>query len=151
METLHIKTTRTARCQLLLPKSNKSEINECWVVLHGYAQLASTFLKSFEAFQTDHRIIVAPEGLNRFYAKGFNGNPAATWMTSEDRENEIEDYCNYLQKLYETIKQQYTLNSNCKFILLGFSQGVATLSRWINRMEPDFDILVFYAGSIAHD
>lgn len=151
LETLHIKTTKTARCQVLLPKKADTKFKECWIVIHGYAQLASDFLKSFESLSLPGRLIAAPEGLNRFYAKGFNGSPAATWMTSEDRENEIEDYCNYLQKVYELLKHQYSLSSDCKFVLLGFSQGVATLSRWVNKIEPEFDQLVFYAGSIAHD
>lgn len=150
LKTLHIKTSKTARCQILEPRET-DKISECWIVIHGYAQLAANFIKDFEPFQKAGRIIVAPEGLNRFYAKGFSGNPAATWMTSEDRENEIEDYCNYLQKLQDTLKENYALKGDCKFLLLGFSQGVATLSRWVNNKNPDFDTLVFYAGSIAHD
>ena len=151
METLHIQTTRTARCQVLAPENKTQEIKECWIVLHGYAQLAENFIKDFESFQKEGRMIVAPEGLNRFYAKGFSGNPVATWMTSEDRENEIKDYCNYLDNVIESLKKNFSIASDCKFLLLGFSQGVATLSRWVSIKNPAFDTLVFYAGSIAHD
>lgn len=151
METLHIQTTKTARCQILAPEDKTQQIKECWIVLHGYAQLAENFIKDFEPFQNAERMVVAPEGLNRFYAKGFAGNPAATWMTSEDRENEIADYCNYLDNLLESLKANYSLAPDCKFLLLGFSQGVATLSRWVSIKKPSFDTLVFYAGSIAHD
>lgn len=151
METLHIQTTRTARCQILAPENKALKIKECWIVLHGYAQLAENFIKDFEPFQKEDRLIVAPEGLNRFYAKGFSGNPAATWMTSEDREHEIKDYCNFLDNLLESLKENYNIATDCKFLLLGFSQGVATLSRWVSIKKPAFDTLVFYAGSIAHD
>lgn len=151
MKSIAVKTTRTARCQVFSPENLQQEIKECWIVLHGYAQLASDFLHNFESFQKENRIIVAPEGLSRFYAKGFAGNPAASWMTSEDRENEIEDYCNYLDNVVQTIHAQYPLAQDCKFLLLGFSQGVATLSRWVNKKSPSFDTLVLYAGSIAPD
>lgn len=119
---------------------------EVWIVLHGYAQLASDFIVPFSVLNNKSRYIVAPEGLNKFYAKGFGGKPAATWMTSEMRESEIEDYLLYLNTLYETLKLG---EGDKKIVLLGFSQGVATATRWLHHTHHRVDELVIYAGEIA--
>ena len=98
----HILVTKTAR-YFTLGELNENT-RELWFVLHGYAQLASDFIQDFEGLDNGTRFIVAPEGLNKFYARGFGGKPAASWMTSEDRENEIIDYINYLNTKRQALK-----------------------------------------------
>jgi predicted esterase len=92
------------------------------------------------------RYIFAPEGLNKFYAKGFGGKPAATWMTSEMREQEIADYISYLDLLYQTLGLE---RGSHKIMLLGFSQGVATATRWLHHTSHRIDELIVYAGEVA--
>lgn len=122
--------------------------SEIWIVIHGYAQLAERFIQEFSPLFSNNRFFIAPEGLNRFYAKGFGGKPAATWMTSEDRENEILDYTNYLETLIEHfVPSDY----NGKLILLGFSQGVATASRWLQISKKRFDLFLICSGDIAYE
>jgi predicted esterase len=139
-----IAVSKTARYCTLGEFSDKTK--EVWIVLHGYAQLASDFLLPFTILNTETRFIIAPEGLNKFYAKGFGGKPAATWMTSEMRESEIEDYIMYLDTLYEKLQLR---DSNCKIVLLGFSQGVATATRWLHHTTCRVDEFIIYAGEIA--
>ena len=118
------------------------------LVLHGYGQLAANFLQEFSPLFNENIFFIAPEALNRFYVKGTFNEAGATWMTKEDRTSEIKDYINYLEQLYEQI-----IPKNCiaEIILLGFSQGSSTVSRWANATEHHFDKLVFYAGEIAPD
>ncbi|MEL7532619.1 MAG: hypothetical protein AAFN10_14975 [Bacteroidota bacterium] len=125
--TLFIKTPRTARVAILGELSE--EVEECWIVMHGYRQLAARFLRRFEPFAADKRIIVAPEGLSRFYLQDQRPHVGASWMTREDRLHEIEDQLQYLQNLYHHLKEQ--LSPNVKWHLFGFSQGVATVWRWL--------------------
>jgi predicted esterase len=125
------------------------KINEAKLVvfaLHGYAQLANDFLNVLLPAIPTQVCVIAPEGLNRFYAKGFGGKPAATWMTSEERECEIADYVNYLTQLYEHVLPQ---NFSGKTGILGFSQGVATASRWIANGQIKTDALIICSGDIA--
>jgi len=101
-----------------------------WVVLHGYGMLAAYFIRKFQPIINDSTYVIAPEGLSKFYSKGFYGRVGATWMTKQDRADEIEDYTNYLNQLYDTI----IAKNNCpevKVNVVGFSQGGATASRWI--------------------
>jgi predicted esterase len=139
-----VSTTKTARYFTLGELTPNTK--EIWIVLHGYAQLAADFIKPFETIASESRFIIAPEGLNKFYAKGFGGKPAATWMTSEMREEEIRDYINYLNVLCEYWGIQ---NHKAKIILLGFSQGVATASRWLHQTTLPISRFIVYSGEIA--
>ncbi len=141
----HIQVTKTAR-YFTLGELNE-DTREVWFVLHGYAQLASDFIKDFDGLDNGTRFIVAPEGLNKFYARGFGGKPAATWMTSEDRETEIIDYINYLNTLYQSLN----IPLHVKVTVLGFSQGVATASRFIHHTPQKIDAFIVYAGEIASE
>jgi predicted esterase len=137
----HLPVLRSARYWTLGDAHHDGEI---WFVLHGYKQLARRFLRRFEAFARDDRMIVAPEALSRFYVSPEPGRhgPAsvvgATWMTREDRETEIGDYVSYLDRLADTIAV-----GSGRVIVLGFSQGVATATRWVvrGRVRPDLLIL----------
>jgi predicted esterase len=139
----HIKVSKTARYFTL----GELNINtkEVWFVLHGYAQLASDFIQDFNLLDNGKRFIIAPEALNKFYAKGFGGKPAATWMTSEEREIEITDYINYLNVLYQSLD----IPPNLIVKILGFSQGVTTASRFIHQTKQKIDEFIIYAGEIA--
>ncbi len=105
-----------------------------WFVLHGYGMLSKYFIKKFSPIINDSTCIVAPDGLSKFYTNGFHGRIGASWMTKEDRENEIEDYINYLNQLYTTILEENN-SSKVKVNVLGFSQGGATASRWIANKQ----------------
>lgn len=139
----HIQVTKTARYYTLGQLNEYTQ--EVWLVMHGYAQLAAEFIQDFEVLNDGTRFIVAPEGLNKFYARGFGGKPVAAWMTSEDREAEIADYINYLTVLYQSLN----IPPHVKVVVLGFSQGVATASRFIHHTNQKIDAFVIYAGEIA--
>lgn len=119
-------------------------------VLHGYGMPAYNFLQEFEELRNEETLIISPEGLSRFYTKGFYGNIGASWMTSEDRENEINDYVNYLDEVYNEVLSNLDSKPE-KIIFLGFSQGGATVTRWavIGKSEPD--ILIIHSSNIPKD
>ncbi len=124
-------------------------IRYCWIICHGYGQLAQFFIRKFDAIAAEDTLIIAPEGLSRFYPEGFSGKVGASWMTKEDRLSEIEDYRNYLATLYQQFIPQ--LSEDVKIILLGFSQGCATQMRWLMRDFPTFHHLVLWAGLVPED
>lgn len=122
-----IKVNKTA---VYHSEGNIKTAKTIWIVLHGYGMLAEYFIRKFHPILNDDSCIIAPEGLSKFYSKGFNGRVGATWMTKKDREDEIEDYINYLNQLHSSILSQNNHN-NMKLNVVGFSQGGATASRWI--------------------
>ncbi|WP_400191141.1 alpha/beta hydrolase [Hymenobacter sp. B81] len=122
-----------------------------WVVCHGYGQLAAYFIRHFRAV-AEHvpgTVVVAPEGLSKFYLQGTSGRVGATWMTREDRLGEIEDYSAYLDQLLAQL--QAACPPGTPVTLLGFSQGATTLSRWLLRRPFRPRHLVLWAGTFPED
>ena len=126
-----------------------ANITQLWFVCHGYGQLAQYFLRKFKLLEDHQHMVVAPEGLSRFYLEGFSGRVGAAWMTKEDRETDILNYCNYLDTVGKSILEQ--LSSPVKITLLGFSQGAATASRWITTTDIKIDRFVLWAGTLPKD
>jgi dienelactone hydrolase len=150
----HIQVSRTARYyQLGQPGPHIADI---WVVCHGFAQLASRFLSRFKHIASDSRLIVAPEALNRFYIDtsprphGPDAVVGATWMTREDRQQEIADYVRYLDAVYREVKEECR-GSQHSLTVLGFSQGVATACRWFTHGHAIVQRLVLWSGHIPGD
>ncbi len=139
--------------QLIVPKTARyftlGELDEntktVWFVIHGYGQLAEYFIKKFKVLDDGKTFIIAPEALSRFYLNGFNGRVGATWMTREERENEITDYINYLNLLYDTVLSE-SKNKDLKINILGFSQGTATVARWCMNEHIHYHRLILWAG-----
>src|SRR5687768_8410747 len=146
MEEHHVTVRRSARYYTLGPLDRPVE--QVWIVCHGFAQLGSRFMRNFHPLNDGTRLIVAPEALNRFYieatpgAHGPESKVGATWMTREDRLREIEDYVGYLDTLADTVFARIDRTS-VHLTALGFSQGVATVARWVvqGRTRPDHLIL----------
>lgn len=145
----HIQVTRTAR-YVTFGGINKNT-NEIWILIHGHKQLAGKFIMNFSGLAEEGSFLVAPEGLMRLYVKGDYGEVGASWMTKEDRENDIKDYVSYLDKLYFDFIEPKAKEFNLKINALGFSQGSATLSRWLTLGKAKVNKAIFWCGSIAHD
>ena len=73
----HLTVERTARCAVLGERDD--DLRDVWFVLHGYGQLAADFLAGFGAVAEPGRLLVAPEGLSRFYTEGSSGKVGASW------------------------------------------------------------------------
>lgn len=147
MEKQKIKVEKTAR--YFTHGKREPHIKVVLFVCHGYAQIANKFLKKFEPAFRDDLFIVAPEGLHRFYAREASGNVVASWMTTEDREDDIQDYVNYLDSVYREVMPSFP--KKVKVMVLGFSQGAATASRWITQGRSRIDELVLWCGFFPPD
>jgi predicted esterase len=126
------------------------KIKSVWFVLHGYGYLASEFINNFDAINNGENYIIVPEALNKFYLKGFYGKVGATWMTKEDRKNEISDYINFLNSVYETEINKFD-KTKIKINVLGFSQGCPTAVRWLVSGKCTSNSLTLWSGEFPHD
>ena len=144
----HLTVKRTARYYTLGDAS--APASDVWIVCHGFAQLARTFVEDFRAIARAGRLIVAPEALNRFYLNreggraGASARVGATWMTREDRLAEIDDYVRYLDDLFREIVAEHP--SDVRVTALGFSQATATIARWLVHGASRLDRVVLWAG-----
>jgi predicted esterase len=151
----HLAVQRTARYYTLgaLPTDALgADVTEVWMVCHGYGQLAAPFLDAFARIADPARCIVAPEALSRFYldrsstATDPPPRVGATWMTREDREHEIADQVAYLDALHDRCRPS-SVTDRVRLRVLGFSQGVATASRWLAYGRVRADELIAWAGA----
>jgi predicted esterase len=126
---------------------------EIWFVLHGYGQLAQFFLTKFKKLSENNIVVIAPEGLSRFYLQDVatrsqtgNNRVGSSWMTRENRLMDIENYITYLTTIYNhEVKKEVPIK------LLGFSQGAATASRWVMHESVSFNSLILWAGIFPND
>ncbi len=116
------------------------------IVLHGYGQLAEHFIRKFHQLPENYYII-APEAMHHFYLNGSSGRVGASWMTKEDRINNITDNNEYLNNLVDFL---HTENEFSELLVLGFSQGGATAARW-NAQRKDIDQLILWASVFPPD
>ena len=123
---------------------------EVWLVLHGYGQLAAYFLRHFAPLTAADPglVVLAPEGLSRFYLSGNGGRVGASWMTREARLSEIADQAAYLNQLAIPL---LAAAPQAEITVLGFSQGAATASRWLPLAPFRPARLVLWAGAFPED
>jgi predicted esterase len=148
----HISVSRTARYQQLGEASAATQ--QLWIVLHGYGQLAEYFIRHFRPLHAADpvgTVIVAPEGLSRFYLHGTDGRIGASWMTRTDRLAEIDDQASYLTQLLSSLLASCPASTHVT--VLGFSQGTATASRWLAASAGHWrpQRLILWAGDFPAD
>ena len=142
---------RTARYHLL--GDPDGSIDEVWLVCHGYGQLASYFLRHFHGIVAPSRLVVAPEGLSRFYLDDHR-RVGASWMTREGRLDEIDDTVRLLDTVYTDVLTR-ARQPRVRLTALGFSQGGAAATRWLAHSPalgtPPADRLILWGSLLPHD
>ena len=142
-----LPVTRSARVVTIGPLDQP--VDSVWIALHGYGQLGPRFAKRFTSLDDGRRLVVVPEGLSRYYADHQAGLVGASWMTREDRDQEITDYVRYLDDVAAWLPPTA---ADASRTVLGFSQGSATAWRWLTRgttRRPDR--LVIWGGEVPAD
>lgn len=142
-----VTVSRTARYFTLNPITPATK--RIWLVFHGYGQLGQFFIRHFSHLDPQENAIIALEGLSRFYVEGLSGRVGASWMTSEDREDEITDQGGYINAVLRDLG--IDPGNEPRLTVLGFSQGTATAIRWMVSNGIRARQLVIWAGSFPHD
>ena len=153
MDEHHLAAARTGRYYTMGPPG--AAVREIWLACHGYGQLARRFLRKLASLDDGTRLIVAPEALSRFYLENAEGSHAttrvgATWMTREDRLNEIRDYVGYLDAVHALVSGRVA-RDRVHLVVLGFSQGAATAARWAAVGAAAPDALILWAQGLPPD
>ncbi len=146
VSSFHIITQKTARVFTLMDDAVKPRV--IWIALHGYGQLPEFFIRKFKPVADRFHAVVCPEGLSRFYLEGATGRVGASWMTKEDRLQEIEDYNAYLSSLLAGLKKD---NQGAVIVVLGFSQGGATAVRWLMQNRPEVHAMALWSAYFPED
>lgn len=118
-----------------------------WLCLHGYGMLAQYFIKNFAEIDDGNNLFIAPEAPNRFYLNGTYGRVGATWMTKEEREDDIADIIQYIDQVHQTL----SATQQAQLVALGFSQGTPSVFRWAVAKRAKLRALVAWASDIPKD
>ncbi|MDB2656835.1 hypothetical protein N9Y60_02140 [Crocinitomicaceae bacterium] len=133
-----LTSAKTFRYEISSPSQ---EFDIVLYVLHGYGQQAQYFIRKFRPL-FDKMLVVAPEGMHRFYLQGSSGRVGASWMTKEAREDDISDNIHWLNELDAHISSEFKPKRK---LILGFSQGGATAARWYHKGTVQFDAMILWA------
>jgi len=142
-----MKIERTARYYTLGELNDNTKT--IWFVVHGYGQLSQYFIRKFVNITNNETFIVAPEAPSRFYLDDDFKRVGASWMTRELRHSEIYDNNDYLNTIYESLLKDRDL-TNIEINILGFSQGCATVCRWLGAGKIKCDRLLLWAGFFSN-
>lgn len=145
MKTIELRLSATYETYGLFSEKTETIV----FAFHGYGQLAKYFIRHLDILNPETAYVVAPQGLSKFYLAGHK-RVGASWMTKEDREIDLANQLHYVQRVFEAETKNLDL-SRVKLIVLGFSQGVATAARWLQKNQIPFDTFIAYAGTLAYE
>lgn len=149
----HLTVPRSARYVVLGEPG--PHVRTLWLAIHGYGQLAARFARRCAPLAAEHALVAVPEALSRFYLDAPAGGShaaarvGASWMTREDRLAEIGDHVAYLDLLVARLREECDGAPGVR--ALGFSQGVATMARWILFGSTRVERAVAWGGLLPED
>ncbi len=113
-----------------------------WIVFHGIGYLSQFFIRHFSSLNTKENYIICPQAPSKYYKDDQYRRVGASWLTKENTLIDTENVLNYIDAVMEYEK----IPSNCKLIVLGYSQGVSIASRWIAKKKQDCNRLILISG-----
>ena len=119
-----------------------------WIVCHGLGFLSRYFITYFDELDAEENYIIAPQAQSKHYLKNQFKHIGASWLTKENTQGEVKNVLNYLDSVYE---QERINMINTNVIVLGFSQGVSVVTRWIAQRGIKCNSLLLYAGKLPRE
>lgn len=116
---------------------------------HGYGENADKHLERLRRIPgAANWLLCAVGGLHRFY-NTRTGDVLASWMTSQDRKQAIDDNVRYVSAVVAEVRRRYETSD--RLVFAGFSQGVAMAYRAAARSGFVCDGLLALAGDVPPD
>ncbi|ANQ49337.1 alpha/beta hydrolase [Flammeovirga sp. MY04] len=125
------------------------ETEHVWFLFHGYGQLAEHFIRRFDILE-EHHHVVALQGLSRFYLDDKYEKIGASWMTRMHREKDIIHQKKYIEEVVQN-RLLSIPSFDVKRNFFAFSQGGATLLRWLVDAQPEVNALILWAADIPKE
>ncbi|WP_420379244.1 alpha/beta hydrolase [Gilvibacter sp.] len=124
--------------------NNKSEnsLNH-WFAFHGMGYLSRYFLKYFKGMEPQSNYIVAPQAPSKYYQGPDFKHVGASWLTREDTIAETQNVLNYIDAVFAAEALDPP-----RLILMGYSQGVSIVCRWMASRKIQPKMLVLHSGGI---
>jgi len=140
------KTTNTYSTLNTLTERTK----KVWFCLHGMGYLSHYFIKYFEDLDAKENYIIAPQAPNKYYQDKKFKYIGASWLTREDIDLEKENIFRYLDEIW-AIESRKWKQKDIEIILMGYSQGVSIITRWMSSRALHCDHLLLHSGAIPEE
>jgi predicted esterase len=116
------------------------------VGFHGYGENAERHLEALRGIPgVDRWRVASVQALHRFY-QTRTGDVVGSWMTSQDREQAIDDNISYVRNVVTTLRS--TVAPDTPLVYAGFSQGVAMAYRAALGAGHRCDGLIVLSGDV---
>ena len=118
-----------------------------WVVFHGIGFLSRYFLRYFAHLNPAENYIVAPQAPSLYYLDQTYRHVGASWLTREHTSRNMKNLIRYLGQLYKA----ESLEKAPELVLMGYSQGVSVLCRWVALSGVTCDRMILFAGRVPEE
>lgn len=106
------------------------------IVLHGFGQVASEFIRVFSLLPERGIFVAAPQAPHQYYKNLAERRVGFSWLTRYERDQSILDFAGYMEKFHDVLTRAHRLERQRIFVL-GFSQGVSMAYRmWAHCRIP---------------
>ena len=119
-----------------------------WFVCHGMGYLSRYFLKYFTDLNPKENYIIAPQAQSKYYTPPNFKYVGASWLTKENTIKETENVMRYYDSIFES---EGLNNTNKNLIMLGYSQGVSVVMRYMTKRKINSLQLVLLSGGIPKE
>ena len=121
-----------------------SKTKNIWICCHGLGYLSRYFIQYFKSLDADENYIIAPQAQAKYYQSSNFKHVGASWLTKEDTALEMQNVITYL----DTVFAEEVKGKDKNLILLGYSQGVSIITRWMASRQLPAKALFLHSGSI---
>ena len=118
-----------------------------WFVCHGIGYLSRYFLKYFDQLNADENYIIAPQAQSKYYLDSQYKHVGASWLTKENTIKETENVMCY----FDAVLEAENISSDMNVIILGYSQGVSVVTRYVAKRKFRCDQMVLLSGGIPKE
>lgn len=124
-----------------------SHTKNIWFVCHGMGYLSRYFLRYFSGLNAHENYIIAPQAQSKYYIPPKFKHVGSSWLTKENTLKETENVMRYFDAVFEA----ENIPSNKNLIVLGYSQGVSVVMRYVAKRKLNCSQLVLHSGGIPKE
>ncbi|GGH42350.1 esterase [Mangrovimonas yunxiaonensis] len=140
-----ISYTATNSYSTLNTLSNQTK--NIWFVCHGMGYLSRYFLRYFSSLSPEENYVIAPQAQSKYYIAPKMKHVGASWLTKENTLKETENVMRYFDAIFNTEK----ITPDKNLMLLGYSQGVSVVMRYMAKRQLSCQRLIIHSGGIPKE
>lgn len=120
-----------------------------WLVFHGLGYLSRYFIRYFNGLDPEKNYIISPQAPSKYYQDKTFTRVGASWLTKENTLFETQNLVRYINQVAEN-ESLFSIK-NKQLLLLGYSQGVSVMLRWLAQSQVAVSRVIIHSGGIPRE